>query len=415
MRILKTTQTYYPYLSKGGPPAKVRALAKALAQRGHDVTVLTADMGDSDGETQLSELKDWTRSQSAWGWEARDNGVETIYLPTSQNYRATTINPRMLRFFAGRLREFDLVHIYGLYDLIGSAAGWYCRRYGVPYVIEPLGMFGPKIRSRQKKRIYRTLIGNALFKGADAIIANSETEREELIGGGISPDKVVLRRNGIDRHEFEALPKRGAFRAHLELPDSSRLIVFLGRLSFIKGLDHLVKAFARLETQAQLVIAGPDDHDGCAHTVRALIAEFDLGERVTLTGPLYGQDKLQALVDADVFVLPSRYESFGNAAAEAVACGTPVLVTDRCGIAPLVDGKAGLAVAYDVSALHKGMKRLLDDAPLLDQLRSGCEAVAKNLSWDGPVSEMEILYASLNKVRLSSISPQVADGLEPAK
>ncbi len=415
MRILKTTQTYYPYLSKGGPPVKVRAIANALAQRGHDITVLTADMGDSDGETKLSDVKNWTRTRTAWGWEAQDHGVEAIYLRTTQNYRATTINPRMLRFFAQRLREFDVVHVYGLYDLIGSAAGWYCRRYGVPYVLEPLGMFGPKIRSRHKKRLYRSLVGNALFNGAQAIIATSETERNELIDGGIPATKVVLRRNGIDPAEFAVLPTRGAFRAHLRLADSTRLLVFLGRLSFIKGLDHLVKAFARLETEAHLVIAGPDDHDGCAHTVKALIAEFDLGERVTLTGPLYGHQKLEALVDADVFVLPSRYESFGNAAAEAIACGTPVLVTDRCGIAPLVDGKAGLAVAYDVAALHKGMKQLLDDDLPLATLRRECAAVARDLSWDRPVSEMEDLYESLNKLRVPNVNPQVADSLETAK
>jgi len=401
MRILKTTQTYYPYLSKGGPPAKVRAIAKALAQRGHDITVLTADRGERDGETKLSELKDWKRTPSAWGWEARDNGVNAIYLPTTQNYRATTFNPRMLRFFSERLREFDAVHIYGLYDLIGSAAGWYCRRYGIPYVLEPLGMFGPKIRSRQKKRLYRTLIGNALFMGGQAIIATSETEREELREGGISSDKLVLRRNGIDLSEFNSLPARGAFRKRLGLDDATRLIVFLGRLSFIKGLDHLVKAFARLETDAHMVIAGPDDHDGCARTVRALIAEFDLGQRVTLTGPLYEQDKLEALVDADVFVLPSRYESFGNAAAEAIACGTPVLVTDRCGIAPLVSGKAGLAVSYDVAALHKGISQLLDDAQLSIKLRSGCAAVANDLSWDGPIRELESLYATLRPAKVA--------------
>ena len=401
MRILKTTQTYYPYLSKGGPPAKVRAIAKALAGRGHDVTVLTADMGDSDGETKLSELKDWKRTQSVWGWEAKDNGVEAIYLPTTRNYRATTFNPRMLRFFSQRLREFDVVHIYGIYDLIGSAAGWYCRRYGVPYVLEPLGMFGPKIRSRQKKRLYRRLIGNTLFMGAQAIIATSETERDELLEGGIPEDKLVLRRNGIDLNEFAALPTSGAFRKRLGLADTTQLVLFLGRLSFIKGLDHLVKAFARLETDVRLVIAGPDDHDGCAETVRALIAEFDLGERVTLTGPLYGQDKLGALVDADVFILPSRYESFGNAAAEAVACGTPVLVTDRCGIAPLVDGKAGLVVPYDVAALHKGMRQLLGDDLLLTELRNGCAAVANDLSWDAPVRELESLYASLRPAEVA--------------
>ena len=405
MRILKTTQTYFPYLSKGGPPAKVRAIATALSRRGHEVTVLTADRGETDGETQLANIVDWTRTPSEWGWAAQDRGVEAVYLSTVQNYRATTVNPRILRFCARRLRDFDVVHIYGLYDLIGSTAGWFCRRYGLPYVLEPLGMFGPKVRSRQKKRLYSTLVGNALFKGASAIIATSETERDELIVGGIATEKIVLRRNGIDLSEFASLPAPGAFRARFALGDKTPLLLFLGRLSFIKGLDHLVKAFARLETDAHLVIAGPDDLDGCAQTVRALIQEFQLGERVTLTGPIYGREKLQALVDADLFVLPSRYESFGNAAAEAIACGTPVLVTDRCGIAALIDGKAGLVVPYDVDALHKGMNRLIEDESLSAQLRAACAGMAESLSWEEPVGEMERLYKSLQSARTSLQSP----------
>lgn len=418
MRILKTTQTYYPYLSKGGPPAKVRAIAKGLARRGHEVTVLTADRGETDGRTKLEDLEGLSRSRGTWGLETREDGVEAIYLPTMQNYRATTVNPRMLRFFARRLRDFDVVHIYGLYDLIGSTAAWFCRRYDIPYVLEPLGMFGPKVRSPHKKRLYRKIVGNTLFAGANAIIATSETERDELIEGGIAAEKIVLRRNGIELREFESLPERGVFRARFAISEKTPVILFLGRLSFIKGLDHLVKAFARLESEAHLVIAGPDDEDGCAQTVRALIKEFDLGRRVTLTLPLYGREKLEAMVDAEVFVLPSRYESFGNAAAESIACGTPVLVTDRCGIAPLVDGNAGLVVPYDVAALHKGMKQLIEDDVLSAQLRAGCFGVARSLSWDEPVAAMETLYSSLQLEggrRQSRISSSEAQACFTAK
>ncbi len=360
--------------------------------------MLTADRGETDGEIQLSSLAGsagWARSKSVWGWEAIDHGVEAVYLPTVQNYRATTVNPRMMRFFRRRLREFDAVHIYGLYDLIGSTAAWYCRRYHIPYVLEPLGMFGPKVRSQQKKKLYRKVLGNSLFKGAAAIIATAENERDELIDGGIDPEKIVLRRNGIDLSEFESLPPRGAFRARLGIEETTPFFLFLGRLSFIKGLDHLVKAFARFEGDEHLIIAGPDDHDGCSHTVRALIAEFGLGARVRLAGPLYGVEKLEALVDADVFVLPSRYESFGNAAAESIACGIPALVTDRCGLAPLISGKAGLVVPYDVAALHKGMRRMIEDKEFREEIRAGCATVARSLSWEKPVDEMEGLYRSL--------------------
>ena len=392
MRILKTTQTYYPYLGKGGPPVKIRGLANALARRGHEVTVLTADLGKSDG---ASDLVDCTRNQTAWGWESRIDVVEAIYLTTLTNYRATTINLGVRSFCSRRLPDYDAVHVYGLYDLIGSTVAWFCRRSGIPYVLEPLGMFGPKVRSRQKKRLYNRVIGNALFEGATVVVATSESERLELIEGGIPAEKVVLRRNGIDLSDFKTLPARGAFRAKLSLSPIEPFVLFLGRISFIKGLDILVQAFAKVGTRSRLVIAGPDDNDGCLQRIRGLIAELGLAERVILTGPLYGIDKLQAFVDADLFVLPSRHESFGNAAAESIACSTPVLVTDRCGIATLVEQRVGLVVECNIESLSDGLTRLVADKALLDRLREGCADLAVNLSWDEPVEQMESLYASI--------------------
>jgi glycosyltransferase involved in cell wall biosynthesis len=256
-------------------------------------------------------------------------------------------------------------------------------------------MFGPKIRSQRKKRVYSRLIGSGLLRGAEAIIATSENERSELITTGMDPAKIVLRRNGLDLTEFQDLPSKGALRARLNIGESEPLVLFLGRLSFIKGLDLLVEAFAQISSDARLVIAGPDDGDGCLERIRRLIAERKVEGRVVLLGPLFGREKLEALVDADLFVLPSRHESFGNAAAEAIACGTPVLLTSECGIAPLVVGRAGEVVACEVTGLTDGLARLLADPTLLTRLKEGCDDLAQSLSWDEPVAAMEILYASL--------------------
>lgn len=393
MRILKATQTYLPYLSKGGQPATVSGIARALAQRGHQVTVLTADYGEPD----YVSTKDAKREEKAWGWESSRDGVEAIYLRSLTNYRATTINPDLINFCAGRLRDYDVVHIYGLYDLIGAVVAWFCRRRCIPYLLEPLGMFGPKIRSQHKKRLYARVVGSTLFQGAKSVIATSETERLELVEGGIAEERIVLRRNGLDLSEFQTLPARGALRQKLDCNEKERLILFLGRLSFIKGLDLLVEAFSQVNIEARLVIAGPNNEDGCLESVRGLIAGLQLDHRVNVLGALYGGEKLEAMVDADLFVLPSRYESFGNAAAESIACGTPVLVTDKCGIAPLIDGRAGLVTPRDIEGIAAGINLLLDNKTLLARFRKGCEGVSRNLSWDGPVEAMESLYASLIK------------------
>jgi glycosyltransferase involved in cell wall biosynthesis len=129
--------------------------------------------------------------------------------------------------------------------------------------------------------------------------------------------------------------------------------------------------------------------------LETIAAQMGLEGRVLFTGPLYGEAKWSAYRDADVFVLPSQIENFGNTVAEAVACGTPVLVTDRCGIAPLVDRRAGLVVQHNCSALEAGLAQILDDPALSARLREGCEEVARALGWAEPLAQMETLYREM--------------------
>src|SRR2546422_3630765 len=131
MRILKVTQAYYPFLDMGGPALKVRGLARSLVQRGHHVTVLTADLG-LDQSLGLSASVE----PNAWGWRSCQDGVEAIYLRTRARYRAMTLNPDVIRFSQVSLGDFDLVHIYGLYDLLGPAVASLSRRRDIPYVVE---------------------------------------------------------------------------------------------------------------------------------------------------------------------------------------------------------------------------------------------------------------------------------------
>jgi len=176
------------------------------------------------------------------------------------------------------------------------------------------------------------------------------------------------------------------------------VILFLGRLVAKKSPDILIAAFARLRTRAGtakptvLVLAGPEEDALYVQRLRAQCSELRLGDDVRFTGPLYGQEKWQAYRDADVFVLPSQNENFGNTAAEAAACGTPVIVTDQCGIAPWVEGRAGEVVPHDAIALENALASLLSRPALRAEFRDGCAAMTRELSWDEPVSQMESLY-----------------------
>ena len=395
MRILKVTQSYYPFVDRGGPAVKVRALARGLAARGDKVTVLTADLGLG---RMANSTNGWVREGR--GWRSNEDSVETIYLKSSASYRALTWNPGVFAFCRERLGSFDVVHIYGLYDLLGPAVARACRRRGLPYVVEPMGMFRPIVRSIALKKVYRYLFGNSLVGGARRILATSEQERQELVEEGVPARQIVVRRNGMERPEH--LPAPGTFRRKWHVPEDAKLVLFLGRLVAKKSPDMLIEAFARWQacttseaaSPAMLVIAGPDE-GGYQKKLEAISARLAISKAVLFPGPLFDDAKWSAYRDADLFVLPSQNENFGNTAAEAVACGTPVLVTDQCGVAPLIDGQAGLVVPHDCEALAKALERLLGPSGLREQLKQGCAGVAQSLSWQEPLDATQALYAEL--------------------
>jgi glycosyltransferase involved in cell wall biosynthesis len=353
--------------------------------------VLTADCGVSRYAAELENLK-----RCKWGWRSTNDGVETIYLRTLARYRSITLNPDVIRFAQERLQQTDVAHIYGIYDFIGPAISRYCSRCSVPYVLEPIGMFRPIIRSLRLKRLYHQSIGERLIRGARFLIATSSQEKQEFLAEGIEESRVVVRRNGIDVPA--TLPAAGTFRARWAIPTDTKLILFLGRLISKKSPEMLITAFASWRnnagrgTRAILVLAGPEEELSYLRKLKELSRKLGVDEAVLFTGALYGDSKWAAYRDADIFVLPSQHENFGNTAAESAACGTPVIVTDQCGVAPYIAGRAGEVVPHDVSALESALASILGKPDLRNSYREGCAAVTRELSWNEPVAAMEQLY-----------------------
>jgi len=395
MRILNVTETYAPFLEFGGPPVKVRALSEGLARRGHQVTVLTADWG-LEKRLQTQEQKT-TAERSPFGWRRAENGVQAIYVPTWMRYRTVSWNPAVKRYCRARLQNFDIVHIFGLYDLLGPAVAAACRKRNLAYVLEPIGMFVPIVRNLWLKRMYHAVWGTRLLQGASAVIATSEQEVEELVAGGLLRTSVVLRHNGVEVPP--SLPEPGKFRKSLGISREEKLVLFLGRLSTKKSPDLLLKAFAELSQRSsgilmRLVFAGPDE-GAVKSELEQMASQLGIRAKVQFAGPIFGEMKWAAYRDADVFVLPSQNENFGNSAAEAVAAGTPVIVTEQCGIAPLLANEAGLVVRHDQAELSNALERILIEPGLGSRLAEGCAGVTSRLGWDEPVGNMEALYVTL--------------------
>jgi glycosyltransferase involved in cell wall biosynthesis len=388
VRILKVVQAYYPFQEMGGPVVKVRALARGLAQRGHQVSVLTADLGLSSRVGSDAKFE-----RNKWGWRSEQDGVEAIYLSTIGHYRALTINPGVIGFCRASLMGFDIVHFYGLYDLLGPVVGSFCRRWKIPYVIEPMGMYRPIDRAFRLKAIWHRILGRAFWRNAALIIATSEMEQQELLADGVPPGKLVVRYNGIDACAQASLPPRGSFRAKWNVPAKEPLILFLSRLIPRKGADILIEAFSRVcPTSGRLVIAGPEGEPEYRVYLEQCAKEAGVESRVIFPGPMYDENKMALLADADLFVLPSRYENFANAPAEAMACGIPVIITNACGIRSLVDGRAGLVIAPEKEALEAALGKMIRHKDLYARFKEGCSRVAEELSWNRLTEQMEGYY-----------------------
>jgi glycosyltransferase involved in cell wall biosynthesis len=393
MRILSVTQTYFPFMEFGGPPVKVRSLSQQLVKLGHQVTVLTADWGlESPALAAGGRAK-----RTAVGWRLEESGIEAIYLPSWLHYRALSWNPGIARFCRAQLWRFDVAHIFGLYDFLGPAMATACRRSGIPYVVEPIGMFVPIVRNFLLKRMYHLSLGRPMLRGSRAIMATSPQEVAELASSGLPPEKIVVRRNGVEVPDV--LPDRGMFRAAAGIPADAKLILYLGRLSEKKSPDVLLQAFALLcnkesDADLRLVFAGPDE-GGMKQRLQRMAGNLGVSAHVQILGAVFNEGKWRAYRDADVFVLPSQNENFGNTAGEAVAAGTPVVVTDKCGIAPLLADVAGLVVKHDAGAIAQAVARVLYEPGLHARLSAGCKRAAAKLNWDEPAEQMEHLYEQL--------------------
>lgn len=380
MRILFVLPAYYPALDFGGPIPVAQDLARRLTARGHEVTILTTNL-----LTKSSKLGKKTEEREV-------EGIRTVYLNSVARYHWVGITPDVYGYLRRELPGFDVVHLYGFREFINLAVARRAKATGKPYVLQALGTTARMKRSLGKKLVYDTLFGSSVLKNAASLIAKSEVERRQYEAAGIRPDKVELIPNGMEIPEEARRVIPGSFREAHGIGEHETLLLFLGRIDPIKGLDLLIKAFARAKVSgARLVLVGPDE--GRRGEFERLARECGVGDSVLFTGGLYGVQKWEAYTDADAYVLPSVFENFPRTVLEALGCGTPVLITDRCGIAPQIKDRAGLVVPYDEGALSVAIRRLVEDAGLRERLAEGGRRVLEEeFSWEPIVGQLEELY-----------------------
>ena len=220
-----------------------------------------------------------------------------------------------------------------------------------------------------------------------------EDHRVEI--GGVDPSLIRSIPNPIDLDEFTPPIARGLFRQRFGL-GTGPVVLFLGKVTPRKRLDVLVRAFARLRSDARLVLAGNDM--GGAACARALVRSLGIEPRTLFTGLLKGRDRLEALADAEVLVYPSQNEIFGLVPLEALLCGTPVVVADDSGCGEIVQGVGGGQVVPlgDAAALARAIDAVLTSPTGWREAASIAAGRVRTLySGDVVSTQLEQMYAEM--------------------
>jgi glycosyltransferase involved in cell wall biosynthesis len=251
-------------------------------------------------------------------------------------------------------------------------------------------------KSRLVKSIWLRLIEKSNLESASAIHATSMLEAEELRRFGWSLKRIATIPNGID--EVGPFHEENISSDVREIAEEQPLVLFLGRISWKKGLDRLLNAFA-LSHVGRLAIVGPDD-EKLVPRLAKLARDLEIADRVRfLPRTVLGDDKEFLFRSASAFVLPSYSENFGNAVLEAMQHGVPVVTTPEVGAADIVrKAGGGLVVAGDPESFGAAICRLTANEALAKSMgEAGKRHVTADYSWDQVAAKMEGLYESIRQ------------------
>ncbi len=371
--------------STGGPARAVVDMARAVAARGHAVSIYTTDRDMTDAERAAPPPAD---------------GVERhVFAQGSPRIFATSWP--LARALDEAIPEADIVHIHSLYLFHVWYAARVCRKHGVPYLLRPHGTLDPFLwkRHRARKKLLELAFQDRVIAGAAALHYTAEEEMR-LAAPYVHGAKGVVVPNGLDMAAYATLPAKGGFFArHPEL-SGTKPVLFLSRINFKKGLDVLIPAFAKAlaaDPALRLVLAGPDD--GYKATAEGFAAAAGISDKIVWVGMLDADAKRAALADCTLFALPSWSENFGIAIVEAMACGAPVVISDRVNIWREIEGAgAGLVSPPDVDSAAAHILLLAGDPARAARMgTAGRRLVESRYDWAKVAVDLERVYSELRR------------------
>jgi glycosyltransferase involved in cell wall biosynthesis len=372
---------------RGGPSTAAIAMVGALREQGVDASLLTTnDHGSSRADHPDLITGRWSEHQ----------GLPVLafprWNPPLAAVREYAVSPGLSRWLGGHLHQYDLIHVHALFSYPSTSAMRQARRQGVPYVVRTIGQLDrwSLQQSARRKQWMLRLIERRNLEGAAALHFTTRAEEQEVGHLGLAPRSLVLPLG------VKPLPPPPLEQA---AEDGTIRFLFLSRLHPKKKLESLLEALAllagrRSDAVWELQIAGSGE-PAYEQELRRKILALGLEDRCRWLGFLRGEAKWQALRQADWFVLPSASENFGIAVAEALAAGTPVIVSPQVAIAAEVAAAgAGKISESEPSQLANVLEQALA-GPETAMRERALNLARTEFSWDTIATRLIDSYSEL--------------------
>ncbi len=383
----------------GGMNVYVRELGRALAARGVTVDIFTRRQA-----TDVADVVEYVP------------GARVIHIDAGPHrhvdkYEALDYLPDFAcgvqRFRALVGISYDVIHSH--YWLSGRLGLLFADHWGVPLVstFHTLAQLKNRVAetAAEREQTVRYDIERRTMAGSDRVVALTATDRKQTIRHYGAPTQISVIPGGVDLEHFAPRPRAEA-RAALGLGTSERVLLFVGRIQRLKGLEVLLRAFGQLQDlNARLLIVG--GLRGTSHEAREiarlhhLAARLGIADRTSFVGAVDHERLPLYYSAADATVMPSSYESFGLVAVESLACGTPVVATRVGGLTSIVhDRETGFLIPWrDADLFAERLRRLLEDDPLRERLASHARQSVLGYGWDRIADEHLALYEDVRAAR----------------
>lgn len=330
------------------------------------------------------------------------NGNQCTILTTSKNFsisRAKSLkNVKIIKlnYFSERfmipiglfswlknnVKKYDKIHLSLNWSVITALAFIFLYLNKIDYYFSAMGWLKISGRSKFLKFIYKKIVSIPMARNAKKCIAISNREIKDYLKYGVNKKDIVKIPNGIDVNYYSKIYPSSVFRKKYNL-NSKKIILFIGRIDEIKGTDLLINSFIKIHKDLpnyQLVICGFDG--GILKKLKDICKKYNVDTKVKFLDPIWGSEKISAYKSAEIFVIPSRYDTMTIVALEAAILATPIIITKQCDFNELKKSNGAVLVNSNISDISKALKSTLKNKDLKSMGKKLKKYVKNNYNWN---------------------------------